>query len=326
MSSSELSTLEGAVSERERREEARKKVIKEHKAAVGQANFEAAKARVGGLSALEKTRQGQKWLRALVPTSDEEGRKLNDRLDKCVTKTPPDFTEFEEVQKEAEEFYKDRNSMYEEVLTHKVHGKDATEDICGLAGILDVTFKQGYNNIFETWIQVGDNVALSKFARWAEVEGEKLKAKRKKMMQSANELSSCYAAACDRELIAKYETFFEKVANETGGVFACAPMKSPMRALEKTAFKHDPNIQFQCENVYDVVRGSISYPTMEGIRLGAEMICTSEEFETLRVTDRLSQGLGTSSGWRDGMINGKFKKVKSAHARSHVVEVQLHHD
>jgi hypothetical protein len=59
---------------------------------------------------------------------------------------------------------------------------------------------------------------------------------------------------------------------------------------------------------------------MAGIKRGAEMICNSKEFEALRVNDRLLSN-GTSSGWRDGMINGKFKGKAT-----HVVEIQLHHD
>jgi hypothetical protein len=322
MSSFELSTPAAAPSEEGQRE----KIIKEHKVAVGKANFEAAKAKVGGLSALEKTDQGRKWLHALVPTSDEEARELNDELNACV-KTPgffeddDRFEKFEELRNKAMAFYKGRNSMYTDVLKHPEHGIDATREISALAGILDATFKQGYNNIFETWIQVGDSVALSEFAKWAEVEGAKLKAKPQTMMQSSNDLSLCYANACDQKLIDKYVIFFEKVAKETGGVFALAPIKSPMRALEKTAFKHEEKTRFQCENVYDVVRGSISYPTMEGIKLGAEKICTSEEFVALRMSDRFSEGTSTSSGWRDGMINGNFKG-----RNPHKVEVQLHHE
>jgi hypothetical protein len=324
MSSSELSAAAGAASLEEMKwKETREKVIKEHKEAVGKANFEAAKAKpgVGGLSALEKTEQGQKWLHALVPTSDEEGRKLHEELLKCL-ETPEDDEEFEKVLKKAKEFYKGRNSMYTHVLKHEVHGAEATKQICALAGNLDSTFKEGYNNIFETWIQVGDSVALAEFARWAKDEATKLKENSETMMQSSNDLASCYENACDERLIEKYTTFLKKVANETGGVFTCAPVKCPMRAMEKTAFKYEEKTRWKCENVYDVVRGSISYPTMKGIKLGAEMICNSEEFEALRVTDRLSKDLETSSGWRDGMINGKLKKIKNRH----VVEVQLHHD
>jgi hypothetical protein len=205
------------------------------------------------------------------------------------------------------------------VLRHPEHGEDATKQICALAGILDATFKQGYNNIFETWIEVGDRDALSEFGKWAADKAAQLKENAETMMQSSNNLSVCYRDACDEKLIEKYETFFEKVANKTGGVFTRAPMKSPMRALEKTAFKHDKNICFQCENLYDVVRGSISYPTMKGIQLGAEMICSSAEFVTLLVSDRFL--VGTSSGWRDGMINGNFKG-----RNPHKVEIQLHHE
>ena len=327
MSSSELSTPAAASSEeRGTLEEKREKIIKAHKVAVGKANFEAAKKdpRVDGLSALEKTEKGKKWKLALVPSSDEEARKLNDQFNRCV-ETPGYFDdddrceEFEKLRNAAKNFYIDRNNIYTDVLRHPEHGEDATKQICALAGILDATFKQGYNNIFETWIEVGDRDALSEFGKWAADKTAQLKENTQKMKQSSNDLSLCYANACDKKLIEKYETFFEKVAKETGGVFTRAPMKSPMRALEKTAFKYDDEMLFQCENVYDVVRGSISYPTMEGIQLGAEMISNSEEFVTLRVSDRFL--VGTSSGWRDGMINGNFKG-----RNPHKVEVQLHHE
>jgi hypothetical protein len=217
MSSSELPTPAAAapLGDRERREIDRELVKKEHKRTVGRANFEAAKAKAGGLSALEKTEAGRKWLQALIPKEDKEGAALNDTLNACLN--VPDFfddddrfEDFQHILKKAQKFYYDRVGMYTDVFLDPQHGRQATEQICTLAGILDATFKQGYNNIFETWIQVGDAEALSAFARWAEDEGAKLKDNLQAMQQSSTDLGSCYANACDKKLTDKYRAFLRR--------------------------------------------------------------------------------------------------------------------
>ena len=141
------------------------------------------------------------------------------------------------------------------------------------------------------------------------------------MCQNVTHMASCYHQAYDNELQQEYDAFFENVAAKTGGKYTRAPMKNPLRAVEKTAFRYDEERRWKCDNVYDVLRGAIVYPSMEGIQRGAEMICKgSEDFETLLLKDRFTEGNQTSSGWADALLNGRFTGFNK-----HVVEIQLHH-
>jgi hypothetical protein len=72
MSSSEPATTPAAPMS----DDEKKKFEEDHNQFVGSANFEAAKAKAGGLSELEHTEEGQKWLKVLVPKDDEEGSEL----------------------------------------------------------------------------------------------------------------------------------------------------------------------------------------------------------------------------------------------------------
>ena len=305
----------------------RKRKAKEHKQKVGKANFEAAKAAAGvdGLSALKKTDEGQEWLQSLVPKQSKEGAELDAKLNEIVEGSDlnkkQDFKNFRALLKDARKFFDEKRiKIYVAVLNDKTHGAEARRQLCTLAGILDSTFKQGYANIFQTWIKVGDKDALDEWTAWANEESSRLEENIEKMGQAVNDMGELYKQACNTDLTEDYDTFFKRVAEQTGGKFVRAPRKTPMRGMEKTAFKKDEDTRWKCENVYDVQRGSISYPTMEGVKAGAEMICNSEEFEVLRLNDRLTEGKETSSGWRDAMLNGRLDGL------THVVEIQLHHD
>ena len=153
-----------------------------------------------------------------------------------------------------------------------MHGDEAIKQVCTLAGILDATFKKGYDNIFETWIEVGDAKALSAWTDWANRKKDALSQNEETMIQAVNDIGSCYKDAYDEELLQEYEIFFKKIAAQTGGCFERAPMKTPLRAVEKTAFRHDTTKRrWKCDNVYDVMRGAISYPSMEGIKAGVSL-------------------------------------------------------
>jgi hypothetical protein len=141
-----------------------------------------------------------------------------------------------------------------------------------------------------------------------------------KMCQDVTNMAKCYHDA-DNDLQKEYDEFFANVANMTRGKYVKVPMKFPMRALEKTAYRYDEDRRWKCDNVYDVLRGAIVYPSMEGIKRGAEMICNRpEEFEALLLKDRFTEGNQTSSGWADALLNGRFTGFNT-----HVVEIQLHH-
>ena len=164
-------------------------------------------------------------------------------------------------------------------------------------------------------------MGLDAWTTWVDEESAPFIEDSEVMTGDVNDIGKCYKDAYNEDLIQEYEAFFQKVADETGGTFLRPPMKSPLRALEKMAFRHDLSRRFKCDNVYDVLRGAISYPDMEGIKRGAEMILKSEEFTALKLKDRLTRGRETTSGWRDAMINGRFEDVDT-----HVVEIQLHHN
>jgi FtsZ-binding cell division protein ZapB len=294
---------------------------------VGIANFEDAKLRAGGLSAFDKTEEGKKWLAALVPKDDKEGKKIFADLGKSLENPDlfderhgeQDFIDFQCLLEETKAFYTTRIKMYRSVLLDEAHGDEAKRQICTLTGILDDTFRRGYANIYETWIKVGDKEALGRWTTWANKQMSSFESE-EKISQSSTHMASCYKDAYDDSLKKKYEAFFTDVASKTGGTYERAPMKSPQRATEKTAFRYDEDRRWKCDNVYDVQRGCISYSTMEGIRQGAEMICNSKMFKALLLKDRLSDGKQTSSGWGDALLNGRFLGFNT-----HVVEIQLHH-
>jgi hypothetical protein len=246
-----------------------------HKRAVGEANFEAAKVKAGRLSALGMTEAGKKWLKALVPKDDEIGcelaRKLNNILenpDLFDSKKGRDlFKALNACLQETRTFYQTRIDMYVQVFKDEEHGEEAKMQLCTLASILDATFKRGYANIFESWIKIGDEKALSMWTAWANGKKDDFKGN-EKMTQDATNIAKCYLSAYEEDLAREYKAFFENVAARTGGTFKQAPMKTPLRAVEKTAFRHDDERRWKCDNVYDVMRGSISYPSMEGIKAG----------------------------------------------------------
>ena len=65
--------------------------------------------------------------------------------------------------------------------------------------------KQGYANIFETWIKVGDKDALDKWSAWANEENSRLKSKiLGGICQAVNGMVPCYQQACNEELQREY--------------------------------------------------------------------------------------------------------------------------
>jgi len=326
-----LSVQQKEKEEAERLKELERKIEEDHKQSVGFANFEAAKAKAGALSELEHTTKGQEWLRALVPKDDKDGAALAAKLHKALEdrdlfvkpKGTLIFESFQSLIGDTKNFYVKRIAIYVAVLKDETHGENATQQVCKLAGILDATFKRGYFNIFEYWIKRGDQKAYGEWTAWANKQIDHLQQMDEKMCQDVTGLAFCYRGAYDTELQQEYDKFFEKVAVETGGKYTRAPMKNPLRAMEKTAFRYEVARRFKCDNVYDVLRGAIVYPSMEGIKRGAEMICNDrDDFETLLLKDRFTEGKQTSSGWADALLNGRFRKLTF---NKHVVEIQLHH-
>ena len=94
------------------------------------------------------------------------------------------------------------------------------------------------------------------------------------------------------------------IAKRTGGTFNKQPLKHIFRALEKMALRHDENMRFRSDNVYDILRSSIEYTDMDHIVKGAEEIMKSKEFKIIKIKDRFSKP--TPGGWRDIVLNGYF--------------------
>jgi hypothetical protein len=321
------------------------KLEESHKTAVGKANLEASKAKAGGLSALGKTEEGNMWLDALAPKDDEEGVALDEQLNDILT-NPGLFTDillfkdFQMLLRKTNTFYAKRIKTYDSVLTHETHGVEATAQLCTLVGVLESLLERGYAQVFETWVVLGDKYDLDKWSAWAEETRSYFKDE-DKVCQIVTEMGMCYKLAYDPKLRERYEAFFRNVATKTGGVFTPAPMKTPLRAVEKTAFTHDAHARWKCEHIYDVLRGSIAYPSMAGIKRGAEMICNSEDFEALLLTDRFTtdgkerEEAETSSsaspprpkvsskgdGWKYAVLHGRFDGFNSL-----VLEIRLDHD
>jgi hypothetical protein len=210
-----------------------------------------------------------------VPKNDEEGADLNRRLNDCLQN--PDafkrehYKTFRSTLEDTIAFYAEKRvKIYEHVLKDESHGEAVRQQLCTLAGTLDGTFKRGYANIFETWIEVGDKTGLNGWTELANKVINRLKGHKQKMVADVTDMGKLYKDACNGELIEAYDEFFMKVAADTGGTYSRAKMKSPLRATEKTAFRHDPDRRFNCDNVYDVLRGAIEYPDMESFTKGAK--------------------------------------------------------
>ena len=164
-------------------------------------------------------------------------------------------------------------------------------------------------NIHDTWVKIGDCPAFEKFGAWAEEQSAQLNADGSDMMGGSTFIDECYTNACKPDLQKRYARFLEEVAELTGGECTMALIKGPFRAKEKTAMRHDLGRRFKSDNLYDVKRGSISYPNMEAIHLAAKAICDHPDFVVLRLKDRFTTP--TSSEWRDVMINGYFQKGRN---------------
>ena len=67
-------------------------------------------------------------------------------------------------------------------------------------------------------------------------------------------------------------------------MFTPAPRKHAFRALEKSAMRNEED-RYNCDNVYDIVRGALEYESMDGILKGAQMLANDPRFVIVRLKE-----------------------------------------
>jgi hypothetical protein len=152
----------------------------------------------------------------------------------------------------------------------------------------------------------------------------------------------------------KYERLVEKLALRTGAVYMRAKMKRPLRVLEKamvaetarrprdstTTTNVTPATPWSTSNVLDVVRGALSFTTMNEMLMCLELLAATttdakgleesrsrgwdaaaagieEKLDIVRIKNRFHEP--TSGGWADAMVNFRFA------GEEHVCEIQFVH-
>jgi len=223
---------------------------------------------------------------------------------------PAAFQEFMEL--DAKPFFAGRMEMYE---TH-LHRAARTQVSTLLSNLSDL-YVGAYDGIFQTQVESGDKEGFDAFTAAADTACARL-ADQPKLRQSHLELEVVYRSALT--VRPRYNILCKKIAKATGGRFLPAPLKGLFRALEKSAMRMNPENRFNCDNVYDVVRGALVFIDMAGVQRGLEAVC--DAFDVMRIKNRfLPTGqAGGSGGWRDVVINGRLKNDPT----KHVLEVQIH--
>lgn len=147
----------------------------------------------------------------------------------------------------------------------------------------------------------------------------------------------------------RYEHLLENLANRTGAVYMHAPMKKPLRVLEKAMIETARVVTVDGMNsarcwdtscVLDVVRGALSFSSMNEMLMCLELLCATttnkdalkeandrgwnakaagieEKLDIVRIKNRFKEP--TSGGWSDTLINFRFSGT------AHICEIQFVH-
>lgn len=257
------------------------------------------------------------WREYIVPSHDPKASSTVKELLSLETVMKTGKTNRAEMARVLENvkiFFTQRVAQYKANLCQN---PSALNEICALTKLLDKTYRQGYDGIFRARVLEADSQGLeawTAFARKSEIF------QRGRIKQSTTDLAQCYEDAI--RIFDDYVEVGRRVGKETGTTFQVAPLKHCFRAFEKIALRHDAKDRYQCDNVYDVVRGALVYSNMDGVLRGVKALLDCKDLCIVRVKDRFSPGRETSGGWRDVVVSAYLQSDRD---RKHVVEIQIHH-
>eukprot|EP00940_MAST-03C_sp_MAST-3C-sp2_P001666 g1666.t1 len=296
-----------------------------HERTVGAKLFAEAMQNADHLSALP-----DEWRSFIVPKESPKGRELfeaiHDYESVLIEKRSLSDDEFRAfsalLNKRGPDFFRERIDMYERVLSKA--GSNAESQIARLTTNLDARYKRTYDEIFKMQISIGDSEAYQRWRHFARSTSSLPHLRLNKVVQKTRDLPSLYKDAV--LVIDEFNSICTDVAESSGGEYIRAPVKHAFRALEKVALQHDKGRRSNCDNIADVVRGSIVYDSMDGVLRGAQALVSGKlGFVITRFKDRFSEGNETSGGWRDAMFNGYIVDKDDKNNNRHVVEIQLQH-
>ena len=272
---------------------------KHSQAGIGTKNVYAclSKKDVGELSALPML-----WRTHILPKDNAQvlAKKLRAEQDTLLCGCQLDEKRFRQlIDGEAKTFFTDRIGMYARGLESQI----ARRQVRGLLHHFDHMFKDAYENIFDTHLNIGDTDALRAWAAFAKAKNAALKVSNMSCTQSTKDLVQCFCHA--RQVQAMYTTTFRDIAERTGTKYTSAPMKTLFRALEKCAFRAKADTRFLADCICDITRGAIECDTLEQVLTVARAIFDHPDFVVCRLKDRFTNP--TSASWRDVMLNGYFK-------------------
>ena len=175
--------------------------------------------------------------------------------------------------------------MYKTVLNES---KDASAKLIALVQELNDVFAAAYDTLFERDIATGEGDTL---AQWTQLAQKIVKDTAGKVLQQpTSELRTLFVDGA-YQVDSHFQKFFQRIAEEGGGRFVAARMKSSFRALEKTAFVQDAKKRWDASGICDIVRGAIECKSLAEIIKCVEALRNAvAEFEILRIKDRMSPG------------------------------------
>ena len=237
---------------------------------------------------------------------------------------------------EVEPFFAQLHKMHKECLLRDPEGEagerhtangvvfpeNTTElfkEIMLLVRDLDNLFKASYNQRFALRVT---HLGLPAWNEWVANELPKLIPNpRRAIKQNTSRLFELYFQAA--EVHSYYNSVFKRLAKQTKAEWYPSPLKKIFRILEKAEqLRHG---DFDCTEVFDVVRGTLVYDRMDdcegGLLMGVRALFASSQFQVVRAKDRFNNP--TSACWRDFLINGRMVCIDGT-VEDHIVEVQFH--
>ena len=261
-----------------------------------------------GLSSLPEL-----WRNNLLPCNQASAlaAKLRSQQNMLLCGCELDETRFRDlVDGDAKIFFNERIDLYKDGLKAATSRQQVTQ----LLHHFDSIYHDAYENIFQTHIHIGDSDALT---AWALFAHERVQMLPRTCKQSTDDIVECFVHA--QQVQAMFTDIFQTIAKRCKTKLTRVPMKSVFRALEKCAFRVQPETRFRADNICDVVRGAIECDNLAQVLAVTEAVFQHPNFVVRRLKDRFTSP--TSARWRDVMINGYFVSDPN----QHVVELQIHH-
>ena len=239
-----------------------------------------------------------------------------------TTKTTGAKTEGVEI-KTAGPTSRSKRRMTEGIRPWPEKSNALTRQIMFLLRELDNMFKASYNQRYDLRILQDERTA---YQQWMENQLPQLMPHKFVLAQNTSHIFELFCQAA--KVHSYYNSVCKHIAKETKAEWHAAPLKKIFRILEKAEhvqLNDGGSVQFNCSNIFDIVRGTLVYDKLGdvdgGVLRGIRTLFQCPQLQIIRVKDRFNNP--TSACWRDVLCNARMVSSQG-NIISHIVEIQLH--